>query len=298
MAQPTNNLTLRPNSGWNFPGSRTISWLRVVSRGAPKFSLFYIVIAILFAICAPLYPLSPVEGDLGNMLAKPSWSANILGTDHLGRDEMARLIHGARISVSVALLTVLFSGAVGTLIALLAGVMKGWVDSVLMNITDAFLALPFLMVAVTIVSLLGQSMINVILVLGLLRWMSYARILRSEVLTLTETDYVKLAQVAGASRVRIISRHIFPNLVNTLLVVSTLEVGTVVIFESALSFLGLGVPRPMPSWGTMLADSQSYLYTNWWLPFFPGLAISLLVMSGNLTGDWLRDRTDPIRRQL
>ena len=128
--------------------------------------------------------------------------------------------------------------------------------------------------------------------------MSYARIFRGEVLTLTETDYVRLAQVAGASRARIILRHIFPNLINTLLVVSTLEVGTVVIFESGLSFLGLGVPRPLPSWGTMLADSQSLLYTHWWLPFFPGIAITFLVMAGNLTGDWLGDRTDPTRRQL
>ena len=162
-----------------------------------------------------------------------------------------------------------------------------------MRLTDAFLALPFLMVAVLVVSLLGPSLVNVVLVIGLLRWMTYARTIRSEVLRLTEMDFVRLARAAGARRRRIIVQHILPNIVNTLLVLGTLEVGSAVITEASLSFLGLGVPRPLPSWGTMLAEAQTYVFTAWGLPVFPGIAITLLVMASNLTGDWLRDRFDP-----
>ena len=273
--------------------------LREFFRGAPRIPLFFLSVFILCAIFAPVLPLhDPIEADLENTFAAPSWSAHPLGTDHIGRDMLSRLVFGARISVSVAVIAVLVSGAVGTVIALVSGVLKGWVDALLMQFTDGFLALPALMVAVVVVSILGPSMTNVILVLGLLRWMSYARILRSEVLTVTELDYVRLARVAGASKARIIIRHVFPNLINTLLVLSTLELGVVVIFEAGLSFLGLGVPRPLPSWGTMLAESQNYVFNAWWLPLFSGIAISILVMSSNITGDWLRERTDPTRRQL
>lgn len=167
-----------------------------------------------------------------------------------------------------------------------------------MRITDMFLALPYLMVALTAVSLLGASIGNVILVIGLLRWMGFARVLRGEVLKLVEMDFVRLATVAGSSRYRIMLRHVFPNIVNTLLVLGTLEIGLAVIVEASLSFLGLGVPRPLPSWGSMLRDAQQYIYIAWWFPVIPGIAITLLVMSANLTGDWLRDRFDPTRRQL
>ena len=280
--------------------ARWIEWIQGVLRGAPKFSLLFLATAIVCAILAPwITPYDPIGGDLSNLFTKPGLSSgHLLGTDHLGRDALSRLIYGARISVTVGFLAVFVSGTVGTLIAVLSGVFKGWVDGILMQITDAFLALPFLMVAVTLISILGPSILNVILVIGLLRWMTYARILRSEVLTVTEMDYVRLARVAGASNTRIIIRHVFPNLINTLLVIGTLELGTAVIFEAGLSFLGLGVPKPLPSWGTLLAESQPHLYNAWWLPLYPGIAISLLVMSSNLIGDWLRDRTDPTRRQL
>jgi peptide/nickel transport system permease protein len=268
-------------------------------RGAPKFSLLVLTLAVICAIFAPgLAPYDPVKGDLAKMLAPPNLSDHLLGTDHLGRDLLSRLIYGARISVTVGFLAVFVSGAVGTIIAVLSGLLKGWTDGVLMQITDGFMSLPFLMIAVTAISMLGPSMLNVILVIGLLRWMSYARILRSEVLKISEMSYVRLAVVAGATRRRLIGRHVFPNLINTLLIIATLELGTAVIFESALSFLGLGIPRPLSSLGTMLAEAQPYLYTAWWLPLYPGIAISLLVMSSNLTGDWLRERFDPTRRQL
>jgi peptide/nickel transport system permease protein len=276
-----------------------IQRLRGARRGAPTFSLLILTAAVACALFAPLLaPYDPIKTSPAKALSAPNLSGHLLGTDHLGRDVLSRLIYGARISVTVGFMAVFVAGAVGTLIAVVSGLCKGWVDRVLMRLTDAFLALPYLMIAVTVISMLKPSLMNVILVIGLLRWMDYARILRGEVLRITEMDFVRLAAVAGCSRRHIIARHIFPNIVNTTLVLATLGVGSAVISEATLSFLGLGVPRPQPSWGSMLAESQKYLYTAWWLPLIPGITISLLVMSCNLTGDWLRDRFDPTRRQL
>jgi peptide/nickel transport system permease protein len=279
-------------------GAATLWWVRSVLRGAPLFSLAFLTLAIGGAVLAPLVaPYDPIQNNPVATLAPPSLQ-HLMGTDHLGRDILSRVIYGARISLTVGFLAVFVSGVAGTLIAMVSGVVRGWVDTVLMRLTDAFLSLPYLMVAVTVVSLLGPSLANVILVIGLLRWMTYARTIRGEVLRLTEMDFVRLAHVAGTTRVRVIQRHIFPNIVNTLLVLSTLDVASAVITEASLSFLGLGVPRPLPSWGTMLSESQTYVFTAWWMPVFPGVTITLLVMSINLTGDWLRDRLDPTRRQL
>jgi peptide/nickel transport system permease protein len=280
--------------------STLIQRLHALLRGAPKFSLVFLVIAIVCAIFAPyLAPFSPVATNPTHILQPPHlFSAHVLGTDNQGRDILSRLIYGAQISVKVGVLSVLLAASVGTLIALVSGVFHGWVDRILMRLTDMFLALPYLMVALTAVALLGPSIGNVILVIGLLRWMGFARVLRGEVLRLVEMDFVRLALVAGSSRSRIMLKHVFPNIINTLLVLATLEVGLAVIVEASLSFLGLGVPRPLPSWGSMLRDSQQYIYLAWWFPLIPGMAITLLVMSANLTGDWLRDRFDPTRRQL
>jgi peptide/nickel transport system permease protein len=293
---PTPELVLPPVPA---SGTGMGAWVRSALRGAPVFSLGFLTLAIVCAIFAPfIAPYDPIQTNRAKPLFPPSFTEHLLGTDHLGRDILSRMVYGARISVTVGFLAVFVSGTVGTLIALVSGVMRGWVDTLLMRLTDAFLALPFLMVAVLVVSLLGPSLVNVVLVIGLLRWMTYARTIRGEVLRLTEMDFVRLARAAGARRRRIIGRHIVPNIVNMLLVLGTLEVGSAVITEASLSFLGLGVPRPLPSWGTMLAESQTYVFTAWWLPVFPGVAITLLVMASNVTGDWLRDRFDPTRRQL
>ncbi len=266
-------------------------------RGSPKLSLLFLLLALVCAIFAEsVSPYNPIEVTT-DILESPS-SEHWLGTDMQGRDALTRVIYGAQISVMVALAAVALAASVGTVVALLSGVMRGWVDTMLMRLTDGFLALPSLMVALVVISILGPSIPNVILVIGLTRWMSYARVIRGEVLKLMEMDFVRLAHVAGASRPRIMVRHIFPNVSNTLLVLVTLEIGLAVIAESSLSFLGFGVPRPLPSWGSMLRDAQEFIYITWWLPVFPGLAITFLVMSCNLTGDWLRDRLDPTRRQL
>ena len=276
--------------------------IRNTFRGAPKLSLFFLTISIIAAIL-PIGWITPhdsIEISPANLLKTPALSEHILGTDHQGRDVFSRLIHGGQSSVRVAGAAVLMAASLGTVVALIAGVMRGWVDRFLMQVTDGFLSLPYLMVALTVVTLLGPSIINLIIVIGFLRWMGFARVLRGEVLRLMEMDFVRLANVAGSSRPRIMLRHVFPNIINTLLVLATLEVGLAVIVESSLSFLGLGVQRPIPSWGNMLRDAQQFLFYPgaWWFPLVPGIAITFLVMSCNLIGDWLRDRTDPTRRQL
>ena len=289
-----------PRSAETLAGLSTLlQKLRELFRGAPKLSLGFLAIAAICALFAPLIaPYSPVSTNPTNILQAPSLSRHLLGTDNQGRDILSRLIYGAQTSVKIGVLAVLLAASVGTLIGLVSGVFRGWIDRILMRITDMFLALPYLMVALTVVAILGSSVTIVILVIGMLRWMGFARILRGEVMRLVEMDFVRLALVAGSSRSRIMFKHVFPNIINTLLVLATLELGLAVIVEASLSFLGLGVPRPMPSWGSMLRDAQQYIYLTWWFPLIPGLAITLLVMSANLAGDWLRDRFDPTRRQL
>jgi len=268
--------------------------LRTVVRGVPILSLLILTVTAVCALSVPvLAPHDPIKTNPAKALSAPGLAGHPLGTDHLGRDILSRLIYGARISMTVGFLAAFVAGAVGTFVALVSAVFGGWVDRVLMQITDAFLALPYLMIAVTVVAILKPSLMVVILVIGLLRWMDYAKVLRGEVLKLATADFVHLAIVAGCGRWRIMARHIFPNLINTLLVLATLGVGSAVISEATLSFLGLGIPWPQPSWGVMLAESQKYLYTAWWLPLIPGVAISVLVMASNIVGDWLRDRFDP-----
>ena len=279
----------------------TVRKVRGSLRGAPKLSVLFLVFAVVLAVFPASWftPFNSIS-ITPDILASPSFSEHPLGTDNQGRDIVSRLLHGGQTTVRVAGLAVLLAGTVGTLVALVSGVFRGWVDRLLMRITDGFLALPYLMVALTVVTLMGPSIINLIMVIGFLRWMGFARVLRGEVLRLMEMDFVRLAYVAGASRPRIMFRHVFPNIINTLLVLATLEVGLAVIVESSLSFLGLGVQRPIPSWGNMLRDAQQFLFFPgaWWFPVIPGIAITFLIMSCNLTGDWLRDRTDPTRRQL
>ena len=273
---------------------RMLDTLRNVFRGAPIFSLVFLTIALICALFAPLIaPYSPIETNATNILKAPDLTNHLLGTDNQGRDILSRLIHGAQTSVMIGVLSVLLAATVGTVIGLVSGVFRGWVDRILMRFTDGFLALPYLMVALTAVTLLGSSVINVILVIGLLRWMGFARVLRGEVLKLVEMDFVRLAMAAGASKTRIMITHIFPNITNTLLVLATLELGLAVIVEASLSFLGLGVPPEIPTWGAMLADGRTYISTSWWLALFPGLCIFFTVLGINLLGDGMRDIFDP-----
>lgn len=236
-------------------------------------------------------------------LTPPFWQEGgstqfLLGSDNLGRDILSRIMVGAGVSLQVGFVVVFFAGGLGSIIALLSGYLGGWVDTILMRITDTMLSLPYLVIAIVLGSVLRPSKYNIILILAIIGWSRYARVLRSEVLRIKEGDFVRLAKVNGAGSLRIMVRHIFPNIVNTLVILATLQLGAVIIVEATLSFIGVGVPPPAPAWGSMLADGRSYISQAWWLCVWPGIAILLVVLSCNLLGDWLRIRLDPKFRQL
>ncbi len=259
---------------------------------------------IIAAVFAPLIaPYSPTKGELGESLAPPFWSEggttrHLLGTDMFGRDVLSRILHGARVSLSISLIAIFISGVLGTLVGLVAGLYGGIVDTVLMRIVDIGLSMPLILMAVLLAVVLGASLTTIIVVIGLLLWPRYARQIRGEVLGLKEQDFVALARTAGCSVWRIMFRHLLPNVVPTLLVLITLQVGYVILLESSLSFLGVGVPPPEPAWGLMVADGRGMIATAWWVALFPGLAILLTVLALNHLGDIVRDRLDPKLRQV
>jgi peptide/nickel transport system permease protein len=261
-----------------------------------------ILVAALADLIAPYDPTLPVKG--AEIFAPPFWMeggspATPLGTDFQGRDILSRLIHGARVSLVVGLMGTLVAGSIGTALGILSGYVGGWVDQIIMRVTDAWLALPAIVFAIFLAAMLGPSMWNIIAILGLVYWTRYARVIRGEVLTLRERDFVKLAEIAGASRLRVIKRHILPNVMNTATVLASLTVGVVIIAEASLSFLGVGVPPPQPAWGLMLSEARPTLMAGqWWLTVFPGACILLIVLATQLFGDWLRVRLDPQLRNL
>lgn len=263
-----------------------------------------LVIFILAAIFSPwLATHDPVKQDLAKTLMPPAWqqggdASHLLGTDNLGRDIFSRLVHGARVSLMVGILAVSISMVVGTWLGLLAGFFGGRTEAIIMRLTDMQLAMPFILMAIAIVGALGPSTRNIIIVLAVCNWATYARLIRGEVLSVRQNEFVELAVVNGAGTGRILFLHILPNVVNTLIVMATLDMGRMIIFEGAMSFLGLGVQPPQPSWGNMLADGRAYLSVAWHLATFPGLAIMLVVLGSNLFGDWLRGYLDPQRKKF
>ena len=262
------------------------------------FGFVVVVVFVLTALGAPLVaPDNPVKTNLRQRLAPPMASiqdqASVLGRDQLGRDILSRIIYGSRVTLVVAATSVILGGLVGIALGLLAGYFGGWVDRVLMRLADVQLSLPMMLLALIIVAVLGPSLTNLVIVLALTSWTRYARIVRGDVLSLREREFVLSAIAAGADAKRIIVYHILPNVISAAVVVGTLELARVIIMESALSFLGLGVQPPEPSWGRMLADGRSYMASAWWLATFPGLAIMILVLGVNMLGDWLRDHFDP-----
>jgi peptide/nickel transport system permease protein len=267
-------------------------------------SLIFFTIAFLAIFANFIAPHNPEIGSLTARFKPPFWQTGgstkyLLGTDQLGRDVLSRLIFGARISMVVGLTAVAFAGLLGTVLGIISGYLGGWVDQVIMRLTDTWLALPALTFAIFLAAIVGPSMWNIVLILGITYWTRYARVIRGEVLSLKEREFVRLAIVAGCSKRTIMLRHILPNVVNTAIVLGSLELGVVIIAEASLSFLGVGVPPPEPAWGLMLSDGKQGLMVGyWWLTVFPGLCIMLMVLSANLLGDWLRVKLDPQLRQL
>jgi peptide/nickel transport system permease protein len=261
-------------------------------------------IALVAILANQLAPHNPEIGSLTARFKPPFWQTGgstkyLLGTDQLGRDVLSRLVFGARVSMVVGFTAVIFAGTVGTTLGIISGYLGGWVDQVIMRITDTWLALPGLMFAIFLAAIVGPSMWNIVIILGLVYWTRYARVIRGEVLSLKEREFVRLAIVAGCSKWTIMYRHILPNVINSAIVIGTLMLGVVIITEASLSFLGLGVPPPQAAWGSMLSDGkQSLMVGRWWLSVLPGLCIMLMVLSANILGDWLRVKLDPQLRQL
>jgi peptide/nickel transport system permease protein len=272
---------------------------RLVRRRTALFGLLVVLAVMLAAAAAPLVaPFDPLEQDIGQRLREPGWQdaqgrVHALGTDHLGRDILSRIIFGSRIALLVGLAAVVISGVLGMVIGLVAGYFGGRLDDFLMRLADVQLAFPFILLAIAVIGVLGPSLRNIIIVIGVSSWVVYARVVRGEVLSIREREYVHAAVALGSRHWRVLMTHVLPNTFTPWLVVATLDMARVIVIESALSFLGLGVQPPTPTWGGMLADGRVYLSTAWWLATFPGLAILVTVLGINLFGDGLRDTLDP-----
>jgi peptide/nickel transport system permease protein len=276
----------------------------------PAIIMLVLVVCALFAdlswLGLPDVRLAPYEANemsLGDRLTPPFFMPegspeHILGTDNIGRDILSRMIYGARVSLSVSLLVIAISSFIGMILGMVAGYARGKTDAFIMRVTDAALAFPALLIALLLAVALGPSFKTVVLALSALSWAPYARMMRGEVIKLRDEDFVAQARIIGASPVRILVKHLFPNVVNTLVVLMTMSVGLVILIEASLSFLGAGVPATTPTWGSMASDGRDKIVSGWWISLFPSLAIGLVVLSCNFLGDWIRDKMDPRLRQL
>lgn len=273
---------------------------RVASTALVGFAILAsVTLAALFA--QVISPSAPETQQLIERLDPPSWlggeNGRLLGTDQLGRDVLSRVVHGARVSLIVGIAGVALSGTVGVTLGLVAGYFGGRWDRVIMRVTDLQQAIPALVLAIAVVAILRPSLLNLIIVLAVTTWITFARVVRSEVLAIRESLFVEAARLVGARHRRIIVRHVLPNVSASVIVIGSLTVANLILFEASLSFLGLGVPPPTPTWGRMVFDGLEYVSTAWWIPLFPALAVMLTVLGSNLVGDWLRDALDPRQRQ-
>ena len=264
----------------------------------------FVLAAFLVAIFAPaLTPYDPAQIDILNRLKPPGWRSpagemHLLGTDTLGRDVLARLVYGARVSLAVGLSAVLIAGTLGVFLGVISGYFGGFLDDVIMRIGDIQLAFPFILLAISILAVLGPGVDKLIIVLGISGWVTYGRLSRSQVIYLREMEFIHAATAIGVKKGRIMARHVLPNLWGVIIVIASFSVASTIIAEASLSFLGLGVPPDVPTWGGMLSESREYLEITPWLVIFPGLAISFTVLGINVVGDWIRDYLDPRMKNL
>jgi len=262
---------------------------------------FVLALGVMAAAAPWLAPHDPTRQSLRARLVRPTLEAvdgraHVLGTDHLGRDVLSRMIFGSRVSLLVGFAAVLVGGLVGSALGLLAGFRGGWTDTVIMTVADAQLAFPFILLAIGIIAVLGPSFGTLIVVIGLSGWVSYARILRSQVLGLRSREFVEAVHALGGSVLRIMWKHVLPNVLSSLVVIATLELARAIVLEATLSFLGLGIQPPTPSWGGMVQEGREYLDSAWWISTFPGLLLMATSIVVSRTGDWLRDLLDPTLR--
>lgn len=287
------------HSGQGTQRKERILKLKKTFRRIPKIAAAIIFLLLICALFSPwIAPHDPIEQNLASALKPPFWekggtTTHILGTDNLGRDILSRIVYGSRVSIIVGFAGVLISGIFGTFLGVLAGYFGGKIDAVIMRVTDMMLSLPYILIAIAIIGAIGPSLTNIIIVLGITQWVGYTRIIRFEAMSLSKSEFIEMAIISGNRWWRILLVHILPNVLNTAVVLATLDVGKMIIFEAAMSFLGLGVKPPTPTWGGMLADGRVYLTFAWWIATFPGIAIAITVLGGNLLGDWLRDELDP-----
>jgi len=260
--------------------------------------------AVLCALFAPwIAPHDPIKADLMARLAPPvfqkggTWN-HILGTDHIGRDVLSRIIYGARISLTIGFVSTMVGFFIGGSLGMISGYFRGWADSIITKMMDIQLSFPFILFTIFVVGITGPKLINIIIICGVTRWVYYARVVRGQVFSLREKEFIEAARGIGCPTRRIILRHIFPNILSSLLVLSTLNIGIIIVLESTLSFLGMGVQPPTPTWGGMLHDGKVYMVQAWWITALPGLAIMIIVLAANIIGDYLSDLTDPYTKQL
>jgi peptide/nickel transport system permease protein len=287
--------------------NRAVSSVRKMRNSMSGARLPWVPIGILgfflfsIAFAGWISPFSPTDMNLYDRLQAPAWidgGKHLLGTDLLGRDLLARVLYGARVSLAVAAAGLAFGGGIGLLVGIVAGYLGGITDSVLMRLTDCFMALPSLLIALVVVMAVGPGLETIIAAMAVITWARFSRIIRSEALTLRRREYILQAEVAGCSSLRIMLVHILPNVFNTFVIIASLQVSQCILTEATLSFLGAGIPPPTPTWGNMISDGKDYLASAWWISIFPGIALSLVVFSFNRLGDWLRDRLDPKLRQI
>lgn len=296
LARPGLTLQERPQAAW---------W-RNTWDGLSRWPAIPLLIIALFVICALfgpwIAPQDPFATDLRARLSAPSWAggngAHFLGTDQLGRDIFSRVIVGARTSFIVALVVLAFGSVLGSAVGLASAFLGGRTDTVLMRIADAAISFPIILLALLLATAMGPGLAPVVISAALVLWARFSRLIRSEVLTVKEREFVTLARVTGASNARLMFVHILPNVLNSAMVLLTWQLGFVILLEATLSFLGAGIPPPTPTWGEMVSSGRSYITSAWWLTLFPGIAIALVVLAFNLIGDWLRDHLDPRLRQL
>jgi peptide/nickel transport system permease protein len=297
--QPQESSTVEPVVNNNRPSS-LLRWTRLLLRSKTgTVGLIIVFIVFFIAIFAPLIaPHDPAQTNPAVMLKPPVWveggeQGYILGTDNLGRDLLSRIIYGSQISLLVGICSVIVAGIIGIAAGLIAGYYGGFIDNVLMRLVDSFLAIPNILFILVVISVLGPGVMTLILVIGATNWVTYARVVRGEVLSIKEREFVRAAKSIGTRNGKIIMQHVLPNVISSFIVISTLSVATTIILEASLSFLGLGIQPPTVSWGGMLSSGRNYLATSWWVATFPGIAITIAVLGIIFLGDWLRDVLDP-----